>query len=1405
MPTIQQIVSDHRKHYLDRKLARSPLLHFSPGAHRVDLHELFIGIQSHLPVADVGMNGVTDTSSLVRNLLEIHFEGTIHGVRPATLKKLERMQKAAGDSLHSTGQHTLYLGYPCMVFPIAGGKSKLAPLALFSIQIIIKSQKVTIRRLLDQNENGEPTPSEALLNRLVVAYVKREFDVDLNGDEHRFDIVGKKLEEKIQHLLAPWSGINRDFHYPKTAEAISKEELKRIDPNKQDPYIANHAILGLAEFSGQALIDDLDKIEKAFMQGQACPPALAKLVTPAAGYADNEVSEPSSETGKWLVEKSDPSQESVIWAQKTNPLVVLQGPPGTGKSQTIVNIVADALAQKKTVMVVCQKRSAIEVVYKRLSAVGLGPLAVLIDDIDKDRLKVIRRIDGITQEFDVNLLHNRERSTIAHNISTDELRIDSVVEAINDCTDGSIASRLRFGDIKALLKKLQFLNPSTNWSKELKQSIVHMMEDGFTLQDLERSILQFNKIDTETRTLRYGMSAAQVAKQDSTDLRTPSSEKINSSGPVGQSLWTDVDVKLESNQLLLKEIIEQCSIARDLGNVLSARGTRLHHDSQTSWVAEHPWLHQEGSGFPASGFLASTYQRDQFQEFQAWIAVIRKIASVNPAVDADAISSALKEEKLDLKYLETIVDDARELRRLLSLKSDISRDPVLRLLDQHLSSERGKWAAHVHAMGLHNWLHELLKRRQDGFKDAPRVSVMVASLADALKQKRKLDAQDILSGYRNRVDARNTLKNGNLLRLRTGQGRPKTSLRKLYSDGIPVLNSVVPLLLVSPETASSMLPLRAGLFDVVVIDEASQMFVAEALPMLFRAKHAVIAGDRQQMPPADFFAYSDSDDEDGNEEEIDGEIDPLVAAAGVYRLLDASDDALPAGSRSRLSLLVHYRSERKELIDFSNHAFYDGKLIIPAGNAALPPFMKTAIEFENVEGIFVRGVNEMECRRIVDILRNIWLGRESLRPTVGVIVANSKQRDRMLELLQEQCEHDSRFRAAYEQEGDRSAEGEDVSFFVRSVEHVQGDERDLIIFGLTYSGSSRAFGPLNAKNDGRKRLNVAITRAKRGMIVLTSLTVGHISNAAEKGRAERYYVWQYLNYARAVAAKDYEGVERVLNQLNEQRHEAKVVDATESPFEQDVKLFVESLGLHVDCQVGESGFRIDLGVRETKESRNYLCGLECDGARYHSGWRARTNDVWRQEILEAKGWNIFRIWSTDWFENSEGIKLSLEKYLLALREAAKSKALPIQHQFLRRATIDKAANQAGVASTVGYAKKSKASGEPDVNSFVSGISSHKTVHHEPIGIIKTEVENEIYVEVGDTVELDYLDEKKSERVQIVRGIGDPTSGRVNRDSALAKSLLDAVIGEPIEFLSPSGARKLVVRDIIRPSSSELEV
>lgn len=256
-----------------------------------------------------------------------------------------------------------------------------------------------------------------------------------------------------------------------------------------------------------------------------------------------------------------------------------------------------------------------------------------------------------------------------------------------------------------------------------------------------------------------------------------------------------------------------------------------------------------------------------------------------------------------------------------------------------------------------------------------------------------------------------------------------------------------------------------------------------------------------------------------------------------------------------------------------------------------------------------------------------------------------------------------------------------------------------------------------------------------------------------------------------------------------------VASATESPFEEDVKRFVESLGLQVSCQVGESGFRIDLGVRVSTDSRSYLCGLECDGARYHSGWRARTSDVWRQEILEAKGWKIIRIWSTDWFENSEETKNRLAKDLLALRDAAQSKTVPMQYQFIRRASIDQSVGDQIEKNGESRFKlaKSRTTIDPIIGSGLTASKPDKRCN------VQTEASTEICVEVGDTVDFEYLGDGSQARAQIVRGISDPNSGCINRDSALARALLDAVTNETIEFLSPRGKTKLAIRAIHKPS------
>ena len=1217
--TPADLVANHREHYLSRKLARSPLLHFTPGAYRLDVCSLLEGITPNIPT--INEVGVTTPESLIKALLGHRGEATLQNVRPATIQKLKRLRLNAEEARHSTGQHALYLGYPCVVIPGEGGKVKFAPVFLFALELGISNTRVTIKRRNDATPNDDiaQASDDALFNRLLAAYVKRETHFSLNADDARYAIDPESFAPTVERIFSPWRGLANRWKYGEVSRVPSSDALKRLLSENTDPFIADYAVIGLADFAGQALLDDLDHIEAALRTGTICSAPLLKLLEPRSFGGESPPKLPGSDVDKWLVEKSDPSQEAVVWAQRDAPVVVLQGPPGTGKSQTIVNTIADALAANQSVLVVCQKRAATEVVRKRLAGVGLGELCTLIEDLDKDRGAAIKRIKELKEEFPRAIWDADERERLSVEIAKREASIDLGDDALRD-DDGSTAMRYR--DIQSELSRIGHLDSHPDWTHELVSAIERLIAAGLNARRVTQLLSRIRDIDSKTRELRYT-----------------------------QNVWSTVLPDLAHDAVELEAIQSSLRVAVEIGKRIHSGALRLRHDEQTHWVAEHPWFTSPSvRELGLAHFSDSHESASDIRDFSRWLTALRHIQQWNAAISPEAEARAARQSSFTTELIEEIAADGAQLRDIVTLRAELHADEVLRIVDSALREHVNGWEPHVHGLILSAWKLSLLRGRSRDFQLARQIPSLCKQLSQRLIEKRKADTEDILSRFNQRISAKDRLEQRDLLRLRGQGGIKKTSLRRLHNEGGSYVRQIQPALLTSPETASALLPLVPELYDLVVIDEASQMFVAEAIPMLFRAKRALIAGDRQQMPPSDFFAFSSGDGDDIESIDDDAEL-ALAPADRNYRLLEAADVALGATSPHRRQLDVHYRSARKELIDFSNHAFYDGKLIIPSGNAALPAFMNSAIAFEQLDGEFVRGLNEVEARRIVAWLKEIWLAPPEARPSVGVIVNNVKQKALVEDLLAAWADDDAAFESAYAYERERQLDGEDISFFVRSVETVQGDERDVIIFGGTYSGSSRSFGPLAKKEDGRKRLNVAVTRAKRGIVVLCSLKIDHISNEAERTTNERYFVYQYLRYARAVAANDSLMVNTILNQLNPERVASQTVAAnTESPFEDEIKAFVTSLGYFVEPQVGESGFRIDLGVKRAANDLNFLCGIECDGAQFHSGWTARTRDIWRQEILESKGWVIIRIWSTDWFEQLEESERKIAVKLQSLRD-----------------------------------------------------------------------------------------------------------------------------------------------------------
>lgn len=492
-------------------------------------------------------------------------------------------------------------------------------------------------------------------------------------------------------------------------------------------------------------------------------------------------------------------------------------------------------------------------------------------------------------------------------------------------------------------------------------------------------------------------------------------------------------------------------------------------------------------------------------------------------------------------------------------------------------------------------------------------------------------------------------------------------LRELLSNGAELgLMNLRPIWLMNPETASRLLPLSAGLFDAVIFDEASQLLVEYALPTLFRAKRAIVSGDEKQMPPPNFFAARLQNDEaidlddDFDESLPQEELERMEEAWNRREIKDCPDllNLASAVLPSR-SLQIHYRSEFRELIAFSNAAFYSGTLSIPSRRPQGEVKKARPIEVISVNSIYEKQVNLGEAIKIAEILQELWSTPAAERPTIGVVSFNLKQADLIEETLQELALKDARFKEAFEEEARRTVDGEDVGFFVKNLENVQGDERDIIIFSTTFGKDSagvfrRNFGKLGQQG-GERRLNVAITRAKSKVILVTSLPTEKIADFLGRNGSPtvpRDYFQAYMDYASKVSSGAFDSADRALRRLSASddprlRDEAQVDD----PFIIDVSAYIASLGYQAITQQRDNSdaFNIDIAI-ENPRTGLFAIGIECDAPCHHILTGAKHREIWRQSVLSKSIPKIHRISSREWYQKKERERELLKEAIMqALR------------------------------------------------------------------------------------------------------------------------------------------------------------
>ncbi|MBL0034509.1 MAG: DUF4011 domain-containing protein [Flavobacteriales bacterium] len=489
-----------------------------------------------------------------------------------------------------------------------------------------------------------------------------------------------------------------------------------------------------------------------------------------------------------------------------------------------------------------------------------------------------------------------------------------------------------------------------------------------------------------------------------------------------------------------------------------------------------------------------------------------------------------------------------------------------------------------------------------------------------------------------------------------GKSMRYKSIRELIGkESGPVVMGLKPVWLMSPQSVSDILPLDTQLFDVVIYDEASQITLEEGVPALFRTGQTIIVGDEMQMPPTNFFnttAGEVDEDEEATEDRIGISLD--------------ADSLLSQGVRKLPGVMLgwHYRSRHESLISFSNAAFYRrGLLTIP--DQQLPHADSTAILAERTEdaerfitalsdrpisfhqlkhGVYHERRNEHEANYIALLIKQlIGQGR-----SIGVVAFSLEQQSAIEEALLQLANEDRAFETRLEEEYQRVEDDQFVGLFIKNLENVQGDERDIIIMSVCYGPNPNGrmlmnFGPINRRG-GEKRLNVIFSRAKRHMAIVSSITATDISNEYNEGAN---FLRRFLLYAERMSAGEQRGAAQVLDGLS--LHHADHRSEHVASVTRQIAVRLQAEGHTVDQQVGSSYFRCDLAVRSV-DGHGYRLGILVDSDVHY-----RNNDVLEQycqrpELLKAFGWNVITVLAKDWFHRPELVVDRIAKALSGVQE-----------------------------------------------------------------------------------------------------------------------------------------------------------
>lgn len=1328
-------------------------------------------------------------------------------------RRLSNLYRQSSLYKRDTGIDDLYMGFPFLIYqePTAYRLPRIAPLLLWPIKLHYElgaRNHIAFSFDHDREEIRINPALEGILGKSLYQTWKNTLDELLTRSAlstqeiiDALSILGNPLSRKVQAL--PF-----------------KQEIKR-----GKLYLSCSAVFFNVNFMGQSIGEELNKLKKISPIGTALETALR--LKSYQTLAD--IPEKTPELERYFTVASDPSQENAVLQSRQYPGLLIEGPPGTGKSQTIVNMIADAIGRNKTILLVCQKKAALEVVYKRLVAEGLNNRAIMINDVNADRNIVI---SSIREQLDrlfkspVDTHWEAKREQIANQITQLEHQLDSYHQALHHVDEQTgltyreliaelislnkqpstfVAPQLR--TVLSALNKVQLAELEdecallirywlpANYEHTALSELRAFSHEPATLSDFNHFFTDFMEAE-HNRTVVLNINQARFDLNDP----TPYQHWIETDGQMFLAISDSVRIQLNKWSSLfkvdaakqqsssegytliteLKLLEEQLAVISDASwcdlspklclleqqqlDKLTKQASRMM--TPTSWYSflsitrysakknlTHFLMQQgeisDGTRFPM--LFHALILEQQYRPIRNKLQCIFKqlqlpipdntigikmaglinetivaleevmqlfnkimIAPRTEEVEAALLNSKPAFEQLLADYTTAFnryfarkeaLEKLARIEHYLSpslyqscktaIENNVSTEPKLLDIKQALPSLADyqyfrKRAEQLSATSLQllaklrsyqeplkqiavTDLEKVFRQLVNGeayqaWKERIELAYPILLINDEETQKRikLLAAADLEMRALNRVLLEQNIPIKELGSLRQWEditrltGVRARRLREFIEQGEKLgLMKLRSIWLMNPDVASRLLPLKAGLFDTVIYDEASQMPIQYAIPTLYRGKVLVVSGDEKQMPPSNFFANQiEIEEADLNlsyDELSDEEQEELQTGQWNCREIMDCPDLLQL-ARSVLpstSLQIHYRSAYRELIAYSNAAFYNNQLNVPVRHPKSTIKQVQPIEFLQVNGVYHNQTNLTEAEQVVEKVAEIWQLPKEQRPSLGVVTFNKKQADLIEDLFNKKVRENEIFRTLYLEETQRVEAGENMSFFIKNVENVQGDERDIIIFSTTFGRNKegvfrRNFGVLGQLG-GERRLNVAITRARKKVILLCSMPIEDISDmlaSQHQPISPRDYLQCYLAYARALSAGDFVTAQSLLKGIiaTTETQATKLIESRQDALLNDVEMFIRSLGVSYTKNSGTGVFALDFAIEDPK-TQLYIVGIECDAPTHPLLANARARDIWRTAVLNRSIPHIIRITSHEWYEQNEQIKAKLRQLI----------------------------------------------------------------------------------------------------------------------------------------------------------------